>query len=109
MMKRFMGTLSMVLGGALAGYGAPQEVKKSLETPETAKQTSIAGPLRRSKNPNYFEDAGGSPLILCGSHSWNTLQDWGTNGTVEPADFDPFVGFLKGPIGRAPCGERVYV
>ena len=95
MMKRFMGILSMVLGGALAGYAAPQEVKKSLETPETAKPTSIAGPLRRSKNPNYFEDAGGSPLILCGSHSWNTLQDWGTNGAVRTLDFDAFVSFLN--------------
>ena len=42
--------------------------------------TPVNGPLRPSRNPNYFEDASGTPLILCGSHSWNTLQDWGTNG-----------------------------
>jgi hypothetical protein len=55
----------------------------------------IRGPLRASKNPNYFEDAGGTPLILCGSHTWNTLQDWGTNGAVQPLDFDAFVAFLR--------------
>ena len=55
----------------------------------------IRGPLRASKNPNYFEDAGGTPLILCGSHTWNTLQDWGTDGAVRPLDFDAFVGFLR--------------
>jgi hypothetical protein len=35
------------------------------------------------------------PLILCGSHSWNTLQDWGTEGVVRPLDFGAFVTFLK--------------
>jgi hypothetical protein len=55
----------------------------------------ISGPLQASKNPSYFEDAGGIPLILCGSHTWNTLQDWGTDGTVRPLDFDAFVHFLK--------------
>ena len=55
----------------------------------------ITAPLKASKNPNYFEDASGTPLILCGSHTWNTLQDWGTGGTVRAIDFDHFVGFLK--------------
>lgn len=34
-------------------------------------------------------------MVLCGSQTWNTLQDWGTDGTVRPLDFDAFVGFLK--------------
>jgi hypothetical protein len=64
--------------------------------PRTARvNAAIDGPLRRSKNPNYFEDAHGVPLALCGSHSWNTLQDWGTNGSVRALDFDAFVSFLK--------------
>ena len=54
----------------------------------------IERPLRGSRNPNYFEDASGRPLILCGSQTWNTLQDWGTDGTVQPLDFDAFVSFL---------------
>lgn len=53
------------------------------------------GPLRPSANPNYFEDASGKALILCGSHSWNTLQDWGTSGAIQPLDFGNFVNFLK--------------
>jgi hypothetical protein len=55
----------------------------------------IRGPLRLSKNPNYFEDASGTPLVLCGSHTWNTLQDWGTGGTVRSLNFDAFITFLQ--------------
>jgi hypothetical protein len=58
-------------------------------------QTPISGPLRASVNPNYFEDASGNALILCGSQTWNTLQDWGSNGSIQKLDFDQFVGFLK--------------
>jgi hypothetical protein len=45
-------------------------------------------------NPNYFQDATGAPIALCGSHSWNTLQDWGTNGSPQTLDFNAFVSFL---------------
>ena len=58
-------------------------------------RSGAKGPLRQSENPNYFEDSSGTPLVLCGSHSWNTLQDWGTDGAVRALDFDAFVGFLK--------------
>ncbi|HYK87872.1 MAG TPA: putative collagen-binding domain-containing protein [Acidobacteriota bacterium] len=54
----------------------------------------VAGPLRVSANPNYFMDANGTVLILIGSQTWNTLQDWGSNGTVQPIDFSAFVSFL---------------
>ena len=54
----------------------------------------IAGPLVASANPNYFKDANGSVLILNGSQTWNTLQDWGTNGSVQTLDFGAFVNFL---------------
>jgi hypothetical protein len=47
-----------------------------------------------AKNPNYFQDATGTPIALCGSHSWNTLQDWGTNGTPQTLDWNAFVSFL---------------
>jgi hypothetical protein len=93
--KWLLPVLSMALAGVAAAGGAPQEDKPPRETPAPAEQASITRPLRPSRNPNYFEDASGSPLILCGSHSWNTLQDWGTNGAVRPLDFDAFVAFLK--------------
>jgi hypothetical protein len=54
-----------------------------------------AVPLSASPNPNYFKDARGIPVILNGSHSWNTLQDWGTGGVPQPLDFPAFVNFLK--------------
>jgi len=59
------------------------------------RQLPIKGPLRASRNPNYFADPSGAPLILCGSHTWNTLQDWGANGAIRRLDFDAFVSFLK--------------
>jgi uncharacterized repeat protein (TIGR01451 family) len=56
--------------------------------------TAGMGPLTASANPNYFKDASGRPIILNGSHTWNTLQDWGTNGSPQVFDFNAFVNFL---------------
>ena len=56
--------------------------------------SQITGPLTVSGNPNYFKDADGSVLILNGSQTWNTLQDWGSNGSLQETDFDAFVKFL---------------
>ena len=47
----------------------------------------VAGPLTASSNPNYFKDANGTVLILNGSQTWNTLQDWGSNGSVVKPGF----------------------
>jgi Right handed beta helix region/Putative collagen-binding domain of a collagenase len=69
-------------------YGEPAWIKQGAEP-------RPKGPLGQSKNPNYFADASGAPLVLCGSHTWNTLQDWGTGGGVRALDFDTFVAFLK--------------
>jgi len=84
------------LAGSLAGICVGTLLSLSLGA-ETlvAGQAPITRPLRASTNPNYFQDASGSPLILCGSQTWNTLQDWGTSGSVQPLDFDAFVSFLK--------------
>jgi hypothetical protein len=59
-----------------------------------AAPSKITGPLAASANPNYFQDATGSVLILNGSQTWNTLQDWGTNGSLQALDFNAFVKFL---------------
>jgi hypothetical protein len=92
--KPFRQMLPVISAGVLAGCVALWEEKQP-SVPLAPEQTPIAGPLRASKNPNYFEDASGRPLILCGSHSWNTLQDWGSNGAIQALDFDAFVNFLK--------------
>ena len=72
-----------------------------LDTPETiSPQTGngispIIAPLKASSNPGYFQDSNGNTIILCGSQTWNTVQDWGSNGAVNPLDFKEFVRFLK--------------
>jgi hypothetical protein len=54
----------------------------------------IDGPLVASGNPNYFRDAKSTALILNGSQTWNTLQDWGNNGSPQVLDFNAFTSFL---------------
>jgi hypothetical protein len=55
-----------------------------------------AGPLTASANPNYFQDANGAVLVLNGSQTWNTLQDWGSDGSPQTLDFNAYVNFLTG-------------
>jgi hypothetical protein len=55
----------------------------------------IAGPLTVSRNPNYFKDAHGAVLILNGSQTWNTFQDWGSDGSIQALGFQAFVDFLR--------------
>ena len=56
--------------------------------------TPITGVLAVSSNHHYFKDANGAALILNGSQTWNTFQDWGTNGSLQTLDFNAFVNFL---------------
>ncbi|HVN80015.1 MAG TPA: hypothetical protein VMW38_13535, partial [Terriglobia bacterium] len=71
-------------------------VSAALALPAAAEPATgrIAGPLVVSANPNYFKDASGSLLILNGSQTWNTFQDFGSSGSVQTIDFDDFVKFL---------------
>ncbi len=61
-----------------------------------APSATLPGPLRAFPgNPNYFTDGvTGKAIYLTGSHTWNNLQDWGTNGTLQPLDFTAFVNML---------------
>jgi hypothetical protein len=55
----------------------------------------ITAPLRAlSTNPNYFTDGTDRAIYLTGSHTWNNLQDWGTNGTIQPLGFNAYVKML---------------
>jgi chitodextrinase len=65
--------------------------------PITAASTgAITQPLKASaSNPNYFVDANGIPVALNGSHTWNDLQDWGTNGSPQTLDFNAYANFLS--------------
>ncbi|HEX5412323.1 MAG TPA: putative collagen-binding domain-containing protein [Terriglobia bacterium] len=60
-----------------------------------APSKSIKAPLRAlATNPRYFTDGSGKAIYLAGSQTWNTLQDWGTNGRVRPINFTAFVKML---------------
>jgi hypothetical protein len=59
-----------------------------------SQESNITGPLVVSSNPHYFKDANGKALILAGSQTWNTLQDWGTGGSAQALDFPAFLKFL---------------
>src|ERR1700756_1364605 len=55
----------------------------------------IVSPLRAlPQNPRYFTDDTGRAIYLTGSHTWNTLQDWGVNSSIQPLDFAAFVKML---------------
>src|SRR5262245_27929494 len=63
--------------------------------PPPAAPRPITVPLKApTTNPNYFTDGSGKAIYLTGSHTWNTVQDWGTNDTIQPLDFKAFVKML---------------
>ena len=81
----FLVVTGIYFGPALASHRAETRTAVS----------SIAAPLVVSPgNPNYFQDSSGTAIALCGSHSWNTVQDWGSNGSPQTLDFGAFVTFL---------------
>ena len=57
---------------------------------------AISVPLTVSSNPHYFKDASGHAVVLNGSQTWNTFQDYGTDGTLQSLDFKAFIRFLSG-------------
>ena len=66
----------------------------ALAAPPTTSKP-ITNPLRAlSSNPNYFTDGTGKAIYLTGSHTWNSLQDWGTDNSIQPLNFTAFVNTL---------------
>ncbi len=74
--------------------GAGCSTFSEIATVTATNAAPMALPLTASANPNYFKDATGAAIVLNGSQTWNTLQDWGTNGTLQTVDFNAFVDFL---------------
>jgi len=83
--------IQIQLGCALSNHYVGVKDAQFAPTASTAQAT---GPLAASGNPNYFRDASGNVLILNGSQTWNTLQDWGSNGSPQTLDFNAFINFL---------------
>jgi hypothetical protein len=82
--------------GQVAGTGATgvAGLGGSAGTGGIGARGPLAGPLRPSKNPNYFQDANGQAVVFAGSHTWNDLQDWGASGTPQAFDFTAYTNFL---------------
>lgn len=54
------------------------------------------GPLRpHPDNPRYFAHAGGSPIYLTGSHTWNNVIDMGETDPPAPLDYPAHIQWLK--------------
>src|SRR5262245_9086759 len=63
--------------------------------PEGAARGAIRSTLKaHPTNPRYFTDGSGRAVYLTGSHTWNDFQDWGTDGVIQPFDFDAYVKVL---------------
>jgi hypothetical protein len=55
-----------------------------------------SGPLQvHSRNPRYFRDGSGGPILLVGSHVWNNLVDMGRSDPPEAFDFPAYLDFLE--------------
>ena len=54
------------------------------------------GPLRpHPENPRYFAHAGGRPIYLTGSHTWNNVIDMGETDPPAPLDYPAYIQWLK--------------
>lgn len=87
--------LAMVAAPTLTRRVKADAGSPPLLPPGVAIQTGVTGPLAHAPgNPRYFVDPRGRAVALNGSHTWNTLQDWGSGGAVQALDFPAFVSFL---------------
>ena len=56
----------------------------------------VSGPLRVCEdNPRYFADGEGKPVLLVGTHVWNSLQDMGLTDPPEAFDWEAYLDFLE--------------
>ena len=84
-----LSALILFAGVASPAWGGPPP------QPAASASTPISAPLKaHSTYPNYFADGTGKAIYLTGSHTWNTVQDWGTNGRIQPLDFPAYVKML---------------
>jgi hypothetical protein len=94
---RLNATLAAFIAALLVLVLLPSIGSSASNGKQAAKQPEgeAKGPLRvHQKNPRYFTDGTGKAIYLTGSHTWNSLQDWGTNDSIQPLDFKAFVKML---------------
>jgi len=62
-------------------------------------RAAATGPLRvHPANPRYFADGSGRAILLTGSHTWDSLQDYtfARLPSPPPMDFAAYLAFLQG-------------
>lgn len=58
--------------------------------------TPVMGPLVRcAADPRYFARPDGKRVLLAGSHTWDTIQDFRTSEATPRFDFPAFVAWLQ--------------
>ncbi len=83
--------LSLTVGVAAAALVSGCE---SIDRSSVAQQGP--GPLRpHPDNPRYFAHAGGDPVYLTGSHTWNNVVDMGETDPPAPLDYPAYIQWLK--------------
>jgi len=87
-----IGFSALILFTVLAGLASDAPPPSSAPAP--ASKPITAPLLALSTNPHYFTDGSGKAIYLTGSHTWNNLQDWGTNRSIQPLDFTAYVKML---------------
>jgi hypothetical protein len=88
--------IGIVLCAMIPFFGLTDLVRGAspLATPASTSGPITAPLSALSINPNYFSDGSGKAVYLTGSHTWNDLQDWGTNEFPVPFDFAAYVNLL---------------
>jgi hypothetical protein len=92
--------LAIILGLVGGTVGCGHSLQASNGNPSTVLQVALSkkparGPLRiDSSNSRYFADDLGNLVYLTGSHTWNSLQDWGTGDTPPKFDYGKYLDFL---------------
>lgn len=65
--------------------------------PRTEQPGPTRGPLRvMPENTRYFTDGSGRAVLLVGSHTWNSLQDWGKSNPPPAFDYEGYLDLLSG-------------
>src|SRR5215831_16442544 len=74
----------------IAGCGGATIVSpnRSMRLADAAIDTPTHGPLQMcTANRAYFADRDGVAIYLTGSHTWNSLQDWGNSNPPPVMDY----------------------
>ncbi len=89
LIRPLCGTLLLAAAGCTSHLQPPGRLAVPMAT-------ATSGPLRLSEtNPRYFVDRQGKPVFLTGSHTWNSLQDWGEENPPRSFDYESFLALLS--------------